>query len=263
MNKQIFKRFIAKIYPNVYKRGVLILNYHSVNPDYKFSTSPYDFEEQMLFLKENYEVISLDDLNSPDFNPLMIDKVKVIITFDDGYEDNFLYAYPILRKYNLPATIFITTDFIFNKVDIAKDWPVYNNLKPLKLEQIKEMLNNKISIGSHSKTHYRSSSLSAEEFTLELSKSQQDIEKYIGIMVYTFAFPFGQKKDCAQFDQSIFTTNNYQIACTTSWGINSKDYDKLKLKRIRIDYFDTLKDFKNKLRGKWDFVKYFQAIKNL
>lgn len=261
--KQEFKRLFSFIYPVYYKRGVLVLNYHSVNPSHKFSTSPYDFEEQMLFLKENYEVISLNDLNAPGFNPLMVDKVKVIITFDDGYEDNFLYAYPILKKYNLPAIIFITTDFIFNNVDITKDWPVYNNLKPLKPEQIKEMLSNKISIGSHSKTHYRSSSLSAEEFASELSKSQQDIEKYIGIKIDTFAFPFGQKKDCVQFDQSIFTNNNYQIVCTTSWGINYKNYDQFKLKRIRIDYFDSLKDFKNKLRGKWDFVKYFQALKNL
>jgi peptidoglycan/xylan/chitin deacetylase (PgdA/CDA1 family) len=262
-NKQKYKRPIAKIYPAGYKHGVLILGYHSINPGHRFSTSPQDFEGQMLFIKENYEVISLEDLNKIDCNSLAGGKIKVILTFDDGYEDNFIYAYPILKKLNLPATVFITTDFVFNNVDITKNWLPYNGLKPLNVSQVKEMLNNGISIGSHGKTHRRSSDLTLEEFIAELSESRQAIREHLGVNVNTYAFPYGQKKDCVRFSPSVFAENGYELVCTTSWGINFKRYNKFKLKRIRIDNFDTIGDFKQKLRGKWDFIKYFQAIKNL
>lgn len=70
------------------------------------------FEKQMAFLSRKYNLISLERmtgyLNKKKSPPLK----SMAITFDDGWKDNYLYAYPILKKYNVPATIFLTTDFI-------------------------------------------------------------------------------------------------------------------------------------------------------
>ncbi len=99
------------------KKRVIILMYHRFSQKLEpFKIQQSIFENQIKFLKKKYNFISLkhysevlnekrDDL--PD-NP-------IIITIDDGYQDNFTFAYPILKKYSIPATIFITTDFITHK----------------------------------------------------------------------------------------------------------------------------------------------------
>lgn len=96
--------------------GVLVLNYHRIgNPDASdydrdvFSARQESFEQQVAFLKRNFEVITPGDL------PAVRDRGRgrvVMITFDDGYRDNFDLAFPILSAHNVPATFFICTGFI-------------------------------------------------------------------------------------------------------------------------------------------------------
>ena len=97
------------------KRNLTILLYHRVGPQaapfFGTSVSPIVFEKQIRFLKRNYKIIDFQDLKLFNFNYRSY-KDLVILTFDDGYRDNFLYAYPILKKYGIPATIFLATDFI-------------------------------------------------------------------------------------------------------------------------------------------------------
>ena len=97
-----------------------ILNYHRVLPSNKIdnslvniSVSTDNFINQLNYLTKNFNIISLDELllhlksKSNEF--------KIAITFDDGYKDNLNYAYPILEKFDAPATIYIITKFINNK----------------------------------------------------------------------------------------------------------------------------------------------------
>src|SRR3989344_4458910 len=112
---------LVKLSRFINRNKVKILMYHRVD-DKKIDILPYyanlnvsikNFEEQMRYLSKNYNVIPLNDIININKNKKI--KNSVIITFDDGYIDNYLYAYPILKKYNLPATIFLPTDFIENK----------------------------------------------------------------------------------------------------------------------------------------------------
>jgi len=94
-----------------------VLCYHQVLPDLSClpQSSPFlghavstdRFEEQIRFLSENYDVVSLDNLSEK--VSVKGDEFVVAVTFDDGYKDNLMYALPILEKYNVPATIFVTT----------------------------------------------------------------------------------------------------------------------------------------------------------
>jgi peptidoglycan/xylan/chitin deacetylase (PgdA/CDA1 family) len=94
-----------------------ILMYHRVSPDgincLTSSISPDLFEKQIEYLLENFQVISLDNLADLVANRKLWKKM-VVITFDDGYKDNFKFAYPILKKYKIPATFFVTTGYINN-----------------------------------------------------------------------------------------------------------------------------------------------------
>ena len=98
----------------------VFLNYHRVitdeeylrknRPDDDLIVSKSIFEKQIIYLKENFNVISINDINKN-----LKFKKKIVITFDDGYFDNFENAFPILHKYNCPAIIYIVTSFLDNK----------------------------------------------------------------------------------------------------------------------------------------------------
>lgn len=91
---------------------VLVLSYHRVYPGYHIN--PETFEWQMKTLKEKFTPLALDEAVAFARGDLTLKKDGFAITFDDGWADNFIYAYPILKKYQIPATIFVPTNFISN-----------------------------------------------------------------------------------------------------------------------------------------------------
>ncbi|MFH0925719.1 MAG: glycosyltransferase [bacterium] len=107
---------IYLIEKNKHYGGIKILAYHKVNDidifDLGLAVSTLNFERQMRFLKANYNVISLEQAAEYLRKKMKVPLRSVVITFDDGYEDNYRYAFPILKKYKLPATIFLAADFI-------------------------------------------------------------------------------------------------------------------------------------------------------
>lgn len=100
----------------VTKSDVAIMVYHRVcpNPEVRFtdSISPETFERHLHYLSRNYEIISLVDLvDHVQSRESPKDRVAAI-TFDDGYRDNYVYAYPILKRFHAPATFFLATGYI-------------------------------------------------------------------------------------------------------------------------------------------------------
>jgi peptidoglycan/xylan/chitin deacetylase (PgdA/CDA1 family) len=96
------------------KPQAAILMYHRVEPRKNLWFFPYsitvsDFENQLKYLLKHYTILSLEELVENIYERKPISKKAVTLTFDDGYKDNYLYAYPILKKYGVPATIFLTT----------------------------------------------------------------------------------------------------------------------------------------------------------
>jgi peptidoglycan/xylan/chitin deacetylase (PgdA/CDA1 family) len=99
---------------NRFSRRFQILNFHKVSPDphpYFEPVHPATFEEYAAFLHRSYRVMDLGELVQRSHEGDIPDRA-VAITFDDGYRDNYEYAFPILMKYRLPATIFVATGVI-------------------------------------------------------------------------------------------------------------------------------------------------------
>jgi peptidoglycan/xylan/chitin deacetylase (PgdA/CDA1 family) len=106
--KKVYYTFLKKKNRLLYGRPVLVLLYHRVNDEVdsklsKLTVSLANFEEQLLYYKKHFQILSLDD----DWGSL--NKTGLVVTFDDGYADNLLNALPLLEKYNIPATLFVTT----------------------------------------------------------------------------------------------------------------------------------------------------------
>jgi peptidoglycan/xylan/chitin deacetylase (PgdA/CDA1 family) len=101
------------------KPGLLVLNYHRLGPSVRneldddvFSANPAEFRSQLRYLRENFDVIGLDDLLRMVEGGSALDRPCVLLTFDDGYRDSFDLGFPILQELGLPAVFFIATEFI-------------------------------------------------------------------------------------------------------------------------------------------------------
>lgn len=96
------------------KNNVKILAYHKINddsPNYLgLSVTVSSFEKQIKYLKRNYDLISLDEAVHLIQTKQKFLKDTMVITFDDGFKDNYINAFPIIKKYNIPATIFLAVE---------------------------------------------------------------------------------------------------------------------------------------------------------
>ncbi len=99
---------------SVKRPTVFILMYHKIAPEaypyYGASVTPSIFEKQIRIILKHYRVMALEELINR--HPINARKNFIALTFDDGYRGIYRWAFPILRKYNLPATVFLTTDYI-------------------------------------------------------------------------------------------------------------------------------------------------------
>lgn len=120
------------------KNQTLILSFHRIIPDAdqaKYTpTLPYltagNFEKLIAYLRSKYCIQSLEDWISGGRK-----KTGLILTFDDGWQDNYLLAFPVLKKHNVPATIFVAVDFIGTTTEF---WQVklFRQLQELSLEEV-------------------------------------------------------------------------------------------------------------------------------
>lgn len=227
--------------------NIPILLYHKVKnfisstrPSAKendFCLSIDTFEKQMKYLKEKgYSSIDFYDLaktNSPD------SKKSFIITFDDGYEDIYLNAYPILKKYGFTATIFLVADYI-GKTNIWDN----TGEKLLTDDQIKELLSNGFSIGSHTLTHPHLTKENEKECLRQIAYSKIILEDRFNVEIKTFSYPYNEFNDkIKEFVREV----DYSFACAISTKSKSILEDKFAIRRVYIKTTDTLLDFKRKI----------------
>ncbi len=173
--------FLSKIYV------VPVLMYHSIDHNdlmTKLSVSPESFVRQMGFLhSRRYNIVGLDKVASYISKKEKAPPKTLAITFDDGYYNNYQYAYPVLKKYNIPATIFVIVDKIGE--------PGYVGWK-----ELKEMSDSGvITIGSHTVSHKWLPSLGSDRLKDELERSKRIIEEKLGKEVDFLCYPIGAVND--------------------------------------------------------------------
>ena len=160
---------------------VLVLNYNMVNSMFiSLAIEPEDFDWQMKYLVDHgYHSISIDELYAFMEGQGTLPDRPVLITFDDGYVDNYTNAYPILKKYNLKATIFIVTGFVSKRKGY------------LTWDQLREMEKNGVMAQSHTVTHAPLPELPDDRIREELVESKRQAEAELGHPVEFIAYPTG------------------------------------------------------------------------
>ena len=150
--------------------------------------TPSQFNRQIYHLiSHGYKLVTLTDL----FFRCSDDPSAIAITFDDGYEDIFDYAFPILQKYNVSATIFLISSYIgkLNEWDANLGWI---HFKHLDKEEITELIQAGWEIGSHGVNHKNLKGLSKREIESEIGESKKYLENQFNTKVSFYASPFGK-----------------------------------------------------------------------
>jgi len=228
------------------RHTVPVLMYHSISDDKHSSltVSPDMFNKQMQYLNDKgYSVISLDEFVCARSAGRKFSRKEVVITFDDGYEDNFTKAFPVLFKYNMPAIIFLEAS------KIGKD------SRYLTWDQVRLMAKNSISFGSHTNTGAYLPPISDDEVLMyEISDSKQAIETQAEEEVKYFCYPIGGFNARIK---SLVKQAGYKGACATNRGFDMLNEDVYEINRIKVSDSDMSRpfNFRAKLSGYYNLFR--------
>lgn len=197
-----------------------ILAYHRVIPQPGTDTpgvTPDAFGRQMKILSERWRPVPLTEIAACIEAGKPIGRRCTAVTFDDGTEDLYTHAFPILQRHNIPATIFLITSNI----------GMPDSLKP---DQIREMAGAGISFGSHTLHHAYLPSLPADRAGEEIRDSKKELEK-LGLHADLFSYPGGGFTPAVR---EAVREAGYRAACTTNRGEKRFPIDRWAMRRITM-----------------------------
>ena len=160
-----------------------ILLYHHVVPAHAqgpLFVTPEGFEKQLQYLQDNgYQSVSFDDVADCLEFGVPLPERPVILSFDDGWENQFQYAFPLLQKYGFTGTFYVVTNYL-------------DHQNFMTLDQLKTMMAAGMIIGSHTRNHPALPSLgTGQRLKDEVVNSKIWLEDQLGVPIDTFAYPYG------------------------------------------------------------------------
>lgn len=219
-----------------------ILMYHRVAPSSgavpeRYVVTPKALEKQLRYLRNiGFYGVSLDDWLNAMVTGHPLPGRAIALTFDDGYQNFYDYAFPLLKKYDFTATVFLIAGSIgktYEKDERLMGWQEIHHLK-----------DEGILFGSHSFSHRSLATLSPAEIVREGAQSRALLVQELGIPVTAFSYPNGH------FDEAVkhlIGACGYTIGVSTESGLSSLKGEPLALPRIEVLGSYTFQDFVNKI----------------
>jgi peptidoglycan/xylan/chitin deacetylase (PgdA/CDA1 family) len=223
-------------------KSIPVLMYHSVEKEVlpngqlnELRVPKEIFKEQMKYLKDNgFTTLTLDEAYKFWVNNEGVPEKSVVLTFDDGYTDNYTNAYPILKEFGFNASIFVITAVV------DKD-PNY-----MTSAQLRELDVNGIEIHAHTVNHEKLSELSYEKQMATLKESKEFVEKLLNKRATYTAYPYGMYNDNTI---KAATETGYTMGLTTKGKWSGKEDGLLTLDRVYISSLRDLENFKERINN--------------
>ncbi len=213
-------------------RKLTILTYYSIdNSDSAISISPVLFSQHLRYLKEkHFSVVTLSQGLKllTGHEPLY---KKVVLTFDDGYENFHSRAFPLLSQYHFPATVFLVARYAGRE----SVWEQKNKIAAQRLmnwSQVEKLSHSGIEFGSKSLTHRDLTRISVDEVREEVEESRTMIEEHVGKGVHIFAYPFGLYNSTVRE----MVRKYYDAAVGTNLAEATDKEDQFDLSRVDVHY---------------------------
>jgi peptidoglycan/xylan/chitin deacetylase (PgdA/CDA1 family) len=253
--------------------SIPILMYHSVSngsegdgsedrreaaahPYYRTSTSPQRFAEQINYLHGNgYRTVSLAEAVSELRGPSPTGGKQVVITFDDGYQDFYRHAFPVLSQCGFSATVFLPTAYM-GETPIS-----FKGRDCLTWTEVRELSHYGIRFGSHTVTHPQLRDLSPGAVKDEIFGSKKIIEEKLGGEVDSFAYPYAFPQTDTDFRnmlRDLLLQAGYRNGVCTIVGLARSESDSFFMERLPVNSCDDGALFQAKLTGAYDWIAKFQ-----
>ncbi len=221
-----------------------ILGYHRIGDaraDHVPTVSAEAFRRQLAFLaRHRYRVLSLEDVAARLDRGEPLPRRSTVITFDDGYEETCTVAWPLLKRLEFPATVFVTPGEVATPGFAT--W-----------EQLIAMSNGGMSVGSHTMHHSYIPTVPADRLPEEVVESKRVIEERIGRPVRLFSYPVG---GFTMEARALVERSGYLAACTTNRASPVRGLDRFALRRVKITERDTHPlSLQVKLSGYYDLFR--------
>jgi peptidoglycan/xylan/chitin deacetylase (PgdA/CDA1 family) len=255
--KRALRREIARLNPPRPSAGVRVLLYHAVDDTGSadplcLRVSREGFLKQMHLLRsEGYGVVPLDTACDGEKNDGI---PRVAITFDDGYRSQ-AWAVEVLRDLGFPATLFVVPRFLDGMCKPEQYWEAWEHLD---WNEIAVLAGNGIDIGAHSATHVDLTGCAPKQLQHEIAGAKRLLETRLGHEILTFSYPHGRHNWRVRRDVE---RAGYRLACTSRYGDNRKMKSRYAVQRTEVSGSDDLGDFRWKLRGKYDWLAHWQALR--
>jgi peptidoglycan/xylan/chitin deacetylase (PgdA/CDA1 family) len=233
--------------------GISILMYHQVG-DFKPMKSHRStychyrrFASQMRFLHRfGYRVLSLDQALACLNGERPVSPKAVVLTFDDGYENFYEYAWPELRRHGFPAMVYLLSGYLGKP---SSWYAADNRATPMLMDRdrILELRREGVDFGSHGVSHVKLGE--ADEVTVheELSGSKRELEELLGEEVRHFCYPYGSHTlETVEAAEAA----GYTSAVTCQRAAATREFDPLALPRKAISFGDNLAGYWWKLTAK-------------
>ena len=199
-----------------------VLAYHKIEPHPTSGTpslTPSEFRRQCTRIKEyGYRTPALEEYIASIKNGALFLKKAVLLTFDDGTDDFYKWAFPILKEMGLGAVVFLITGNVGTKGYLS--W-----------EQCNEMARYGVYFGSHTHNHAYLPSLNEDQKEKELTLSRDKLREYIKPSVLTVSYPAGGFDNGAK---ALAKKTGYEIAFTTNRAERRAVMDRYALRRIKM-----------------------------
>jgi peptidoglycan/xylan/chitin deacetylase (PgdA/CDA1 family) len=244
---------------------VPILMYHSISDNlfgkshgyYRINTSANVFAQQMKWLRDaGYRSLNCAEMLEALAGGEDTSK-SVVITFDDGYRDFYIEAFPTLLRYGMTATVFLPTNRIHNE-------PIrVDGIEYLSWREVRELHAQGVCFGSHTVNHPDLRSLGPEEISYELTYSKETIEDQIGAHVESFSYPFAFPEENRSFTTYLvdaLTNAGFENGVSTIVGRAGRHSNKFFLPRLPVNSCDDAPLLRAKLEGGYDWLHWPQRL---
>lgn len=175
---------------------VMVVFHHMVSDrPHRTGMSTDNFVKHVRFLQRHYNVVSLSDAIAM-LEANRVTAPTVVVTFDDGYQENFLTLRAVRERVDVPITLFVSTEHVAKGTPFGHDVANgYEGFTPLTWAQLAQLRREGFEIGSHTRTHFDCGSTDPVALRGEIVGSKEDLEAELGGPVTLFAFPFGQPEN--------------------------------------------------------------------
>ncbi|HDZ8876757.1 TPA: polysaccharide deacetylase family protein [Aeromonas dhakensis] len=213
------------------------------------------FEKHLRLMKWlGYETLTFRDLADKGFiHRLQYGKRYLMITADDGYQDNLTRMLPLLEKYGYKAVVYVVTGEGYNRWDVEQASNPDTRVDLMNGEQLKALVaSGHVEIGGHTLTHPRLSKLAPEQQAHEIQENKRQLETLLGHPLLSFAYPYGDMDESAKAQAM---AAGYRFAVATNSGPRAMHQDPFRIRRIAIFPRTDVFGLWRKIRGNYVFRK--------